>query len=215
MNGASLAKIERVENPQSPALPMDVSRSQSASTNNSTIAASKICSTQRVSNASESCNGEVVLPGSDLKPNSDSKKQRVEEDNDSAMDTSEPGPLSHDSSKSNGSKENGQASPSDTLNSPPPLCNGNVSDTDSLLTEPTKAHHHLLNGVTGKEAESRGVFDKRMVSGGGDAEPTIPPLKNGFLNGLEKMIANIPGSEKHKPHKNLTGASSTCFMCVG
>lgn len=191
VNGGSLARIERVENPT---IPSTSAASQMTPRNNTNI------SNNLQANLDSRCNGEAKLLASQ-------RHKAREDDTDSTMDTSDGGAalshdsgvaLSHDSSRSNSIKENGMT-PSET-SSAPPVCNGHSSDTDSLLTE-----SNAKSTDTGRQSDvkkSSGV----MMNGGGDADKGLatPPLhsKNGFINGLEKMIASIP-SEKPRHQRQL------------
>ena len=180
VNGASLARIERVENTLS-----------SHSTSTVTSSNSKTPSTDLFSNSDIHCNGDVDLSSADKRRNSASgDKGKKDEDRDSAMGTSDSGaPHSLDSNKSNDVKENGATTSSDTLSSPP-LCNGHSSDTDSFLVE-------------GRQSDGKSLVASRM-NGGGDCVKTRPPSKNGFINGLEKLIADIPDDKsKSIPQRQL------------
>lgn len=113
------------------------------------------------------------------------KRKRLDDDVDSAMDTNE-APPSHESEKTNGITTDTQS-----VNSPA-LCNGNHSDTDSLLTEPTNKHSSKSSTITKPT-----VNGKINESGGGDSlTKPLPLMKNGILNGLERMLESIDQNEK-------------------
>ncbi|XP_067945739.1 AT-rich interactive domain-containing protein 2-like [Watersipora subatra] len=116
VNGASLARIERVENPMS-------SDSQVSPPEQTSVDSSK-------SGGQRNGSGDI---GQFARKRSDGS--------DSALCVSDQS--SSVGSRPNGLKENGASTPSDTLGSPP-LCNGHSSDTDSLLAEPTRQSNSKL-----------------------------------------------------------------------
>ena len=119
------------------------------------------------------------------------KRKRLDDDVDSAMDTNE-APPSHESEKTNTNSAPGDIP---SVNSPAALCNGNHSDTDSLLTEPTNNGPSTNKGTIAKSPVTNGNVDE--PAGGDSLTKSLPLMKNGILNGLEKMLESIDQNDKH------------------
>lgn len=111
------------------------------------------------------------------------------EDTDSAMDSAEP---LNEEANANGNCDNGQVTPTSDALSSPPLCNGNHSDNDSLLTESNRPDSTLVNGTKATDDKTDSVgeskTDEREDNGAMKSKKT---RKNGFINGLEKMLESI------------------------
>ena len=120
------------------------------------------------------------------------KRKRLDDDVDSAMDTNE-APPSHESEKTHTNSAPGDIP---SVNSPAALCNGNHSDTDSLLTEPTNNGSSTNKGTIAKSPPvTNGNVDE--PAGGDSLSKPLPLMKNGILNGLEKMLESIDQNDKH------------------
>lgn len=102
----------------------------------------------------------------------------------------------------------------ESLNSAP-ICNGSVSsDSDSMHAEPGKAGKKLTNG-TSHLANHKKADIASFVNGEGDGLTKPLLSKNGFINGLEKMIASIPDERPLPSLKQPTGKSGTLwFSCA-
>lgn len=176
---ADMALIEKVENRQTKpsavsAAPPTTQQSQQTNTSTSIT----INTNRDKSDVNKELNGE-----DNHSLDKTNSKHDKKEDNDSAMDTSE---------ATNSKHENGLATPTSEALSSPPTCNGNHSDTDSLLTEPKKPE------IKKQKLDNDSELIERSVQ---------HSLRNGYINGLEKMIENISDDAKAKttsnPHAKL------------
>lgn len=195
----SVARIERVENSsvQAGTATEEKPPNQNSSSPNQHPSTETPANQQPLSKESPSEKQSDSLPATLVEMQEPTTNEKIKigeetkDDNDSAMDTTEP---TNPSTPSNGKLNNGHATPNSESLGSPPLCNGNHSDNDSLLTESnSKVSDKLVNGTANSPDIADIVARKKIdTKAGGDtiANSKIFPI-NGCINGLEKMLQNI------------------------
>lgn len=168
---ASIARIERVENPQGKTTLSSVDTDQASSTTSNDLKDNPpLKSPTDHNNPSENAVTQQQS-GKELdKSNLHPQAKTPAGTNGS--------PAENNNHSTNGRLENGQDTPVSESGSSPPSCNGNHSDTDSVTTEPSRINPETLK--MGMNNKLNGMGDVKDVS-------KSKVRKNGFVNGLEKV----------------------------